>query len=127
MSQSEVTVYLSTADIKELTDGPFEAFSQMLEELVEDGWSTAFIMAKLRAMTHEPKPATVNVVEVEDEVIRCAYCPKIIWHSDSWAPGDEALCSECNKEVTGRWKGPSIVPGFNPPPSDENVEYRNEQ
>lgn len=120
MENTEVTVYLSKADIDGLVEEPFETFSQMLEELVEDGWSTAFIMAKLRAMTHEPKPATVNVVEVEDEVIRCSSCPKIIWHTDSWAPGDEALCSECNREVTGRWKGPSIVPGFNPPPPTED-------
>lgn len=38
----------------------------------------------------------------EEDVIDCALCGKRILFVDSWSPGDEAICSECDTEVTGR-------------------------
>lgn len=44
----------------------------------------------------------------DDEIIECALCDKKLWFMDSWAPGDEAICSECDTEVTGRQHPPTI-------------------
>jgi recombinational DNA repair protein (RecF pathway) len=38
----------------------------------------------------------------------CATCGKTIWFRDSYSPGDEAICAECDTEVTGRPHKPSI-------------------
>lgn len=35
----------------------------------------------------------------DDEFIECAWCEKRIRFVDSYSPGDEAICAECNKEV----------------------------
>jgi len=41
-------------------------------------------------------------VDLDDEFIACGGCDKIIPFEDSYAPGDDALCAECDTEVTGR-------------------------
>lgn len=38
----------------------------------------------------------------------CALCRKTIWFRDSYSPGDEAICAECDTEVTGRPHKPSL-------------------
>lgn len=43
-----------------------------------------------------------------DEVITCALCPRRIWFRDSYSPGDDAICAECDTEVTGRVHPPSL-------------------
>jgi DNA-directed RNA polymerase subunit RPC12/RpoP len=42
------------------------------------------------------------------EIIACSLCGKRLYFADSWAPGDEAICSECDTEVTGRQHLPTI-------------------
>lgn len=40
----------------------------------------------------------------------CALCDKLIWVRDSWSPHDEAICAECDTEITGREHPPSLDP-----------------
>lgn len=47
-----------------------------------------------------------------DDVVICATCNKLVLFRDSWSPGDEALCSECDTEVTGRKHGPTLPVTF---------------
>lgn len=44
----------------------------------------------------------------DDGKIECALCEKRIWFKDSYSPGDEAICAECDTEVTGRQHPPSL-------------------
>jgi hypothetical protein len=47
-----------------------------------------------------------------DDVVICATCNKPVLFRDSWSPEDEALCSECDTEVTGREHGPTLPVTF---------------
>ena len=38
----------------------------------------------------------------EDDVVICVGCYKPVLMLDSWSPGDDAMCSECDTEITGR-------------------------
>lgn len=58
----------------------------------------------------------VTEEKVGDFVTQCAFCFKAIWMRDSWSPGDEAICSECNTEATGRVSAPSLDPTKHLPP-----------
>lgn len=44
------------------------------------------------------------------ELIECALCDKQLWFQDSYSPGDEAICAECDTEVTGREHPPTLPP-----------------
>lgn len=57
-----------------------------------------------------------KVARASDEIIPCALCQKPIWFRDSWSPGDEAICAECDTEVTGRQHPPSLNPAVGLPP-----------
>ena len=112
-------IHLSKPEVKDLEEEPYELLARTFEHLAHHGWPLAEIYNRLRAMTHEPIPPAPEIVTVDDELIECSCCTKWLWLTDSWSPGDDALCSECNKEVTGRWKGPSIDPSKAPPPPQE--------
>lgn len=44
-----------------------------------------------------------DIAEVhEEEMVDCALCGKRILLADSWSPADEAICAQCDTEVTGR-------------------------
>jgi len=47
--------------------------------------------------------------------VKCALCPRVLPLADTYAPGDEAICPECDTEVTGRQH-----PRFN---TQENFVY----
>jgi hypothetical protein len=42
------------------------------------------------------------------DTCRCALCGKLIYFEDSYSPGDDAICAECDTDVTGREHPPSI-------------------
>lgn len=109
------TIYLSEPEIKDLEEEPHELMARTIEQLTERGWSHPTIYNRLRALFYGQAP-DVEVVPVADELTECSCCHKWLWLSDSWAPGDEPLCSECNREVTGRWEQPTIDPSKFPPP-----------
>lgn len=45
----------------------------------------------------------IFVAEIhEEDVVDCAMCGKVLLFSDSYSPGDEAICAECDTEITGR-------------------------
>ena len=44
----------------------------------------------------------IFVAEIhEEDVVDCAMCGKVLLFSDSYSPGDEAICAECDTEITG--------------------------
>ncbi len=43
-----------------------------------------------------------------EELAECALCAKPILLRDSYSPADEAICAECDTEVTGRIHPPSL-------------------
>ena len=47
-----------------------------------------------------------------DDVVICSCCNKPVLFRDSWSPEDEALCSECDTEVTGRQHSPTLPVTF---------------
>ncbi len=64
------------------------------------------IAAKEHTTTFEQQIAADGV---RDHVINCTFCKKLVWFRDSWAPGDDAICAECDTEVSGRrHKRPTI-------------------
>lgn len=54
----------------------------------------------------------------EDAITHCALCGRPLWWRDSWSPGDDAICAECDTGVTGRAHPPSVDPRTSPPPED---------
>ena len=38
----------------------------------------------------------------EGDVVSCAYCGKLVLFAETYSPADEAICPECDTEVTGR-------------------------
>jgi hypothetical protein len=109
-------IYLSKPEIDDLNKAPYELMSRTIEQLTEHGaWTLSAVYNQLRAMSHQTAE-NAEIVQVDDEIIQCSCCPKLLWFSDTWSPGDEVLCSECNKEVTGRWQGPTVDPSKAPPP-----------
>ena len=42
------------------------------------------------------------------QIVKCALCEKRIFLFDSYSPADEAICAECDTEVTGR-KHPASI------------------
>jgi len=54
----------------------------------------------------------------DTEICMCSACGWPVWHRDSWSPGDELLCSDCDTEVTGRSHPPRLDPRFDMPPAD---------
>lgn len=51
-----------------------------------------------------------------DPVVKCGLCGKSIWFADSYSPADDAICAECDTEVTGREHPPSLDPAMDPKP-----------
>lgn len=54
----------------------------------------------------------------DDVIVECGLCKYPVWYRDSWSPGDEAICSQCDTEVTGRQHPPRLDPRVDPPPAD---------
>lgn len=54
--------------------------------------------------------------EEPDEITQCGLCEKNIWFRDSYSPNDEAICAECDTEVTERAHPPSLNPETDPAP-----------
>lgn len=59
-----------------------------------------------------PTCLSATLDPVLDEIIPCALCNKPMWFADSWAPADEAICSECDTEVTARTHSRKTVNPF---------------
>lgn len=51
-----------------------------------------------------------------DEIVECALCDKKVWMRDTWSPADDAICAECDTEVSGREHPPSLDPARDPSP-----------
>ena len=66
------------------------------------------------------KQGSVEIPE-DERIVPCALCEKRIWLTDSWSPGGEATCAECDTEVTGRPHPPSLNPDNDPEPTT-NIE-----
>lgn len=56
-------------------------------------------------MRKSEKLLLAQVHEEEDDVIDCALCGAVLLFSDSYSPGDEAICASCDTQVTGRQHG----------------------
>jgi len=74
----------------------------------------------MNAPTPAPTPAPAPL---DDEIIECALCPRKIWFRDSYSPADDAICAECDTEVTGRTHPPSLNPTTDPPPPKEKHQH----
>ena len=62
------------------------------------------------------KRNTIVKSEYSDMIVQCALCDKRIWFRDSWSPGDDCTCSECDTEVTGRKHPRTLNVKTQPPP-----------
>jgi hypothetical protein len=58
----------------------------------------------------------------EGEIKECAFCHRLVWWRDSFAPNDELLCSVCDTELTGRKHPDYVNPMVGPPPPDAYPE-----
>ena len=83
LSQEDFETVQTGGDIYSLNTGTAFGSNQTLE-LIGDEWL--------------PESESLTV----DDVVICTCCMKPVLFLDSRSPGDEALCSECDTEITGR-------------------------
>lgn len=59
-----------------------------------------------------------------EAIVLCGLCGYPVWFNDSWSPGDDAICTRCDTEVTGREHPPRINPLLQDPPADVYPEEK---
>lgn len=62
------------------------------------------VLASVYGETCEEAIANAQMMSdaIKASLINCALCEKAILFEDSWSPGDDAICAECDTEATGR-------------------------